>query len=444
MEENSVNIAPGSHIPTDNSVFQGYRYILPYETPCDLENHFVYRPKHTVFGYCAWPSSCADENGTIYAVSSAFRTGHTCPFGKIAMYISKDGGRTWSCPIIVVDTYNEDGIAGICYMGNGRILLSWWSKPADINYNELYYRLRGTIWGGRESPIGLLRCAMVDCYPTLPVEELIGGSFIKVSEDYGLTWSEPVRLPVNNVLGATRCKDGTALFFGKGFFESPQKTFERFASGVPENRIMANKWDDWAAQLDQSRWGQEANSRPIYAYASTDGGYTWEKRGECPKPEGLTWYSMLEPYAVELPDGTLLGVSRVENQVGYGNDFTVYTTRSADGGYTWSPWECSHLTGGPPHLMMHSSGKLILSVSRRVGRIGNPLGQFAIISEDNGRTWSREYAINPHGVNWDLGQPSTVELPDGSLATIYYQRYLNLDSGVADKNPCIMCTKWKM
>lgn len=431
----------GTHVPTDNSVYQGYRLEFPSNLPAVCEHHTVYRPKHTIFDYCAWPSACSDENGTIYAVSAAFRTSHTCPFGKLAMYISKDGGKTWSCPIVVVDSYCEDNIAGLCYLGNGRIALSWCSKPADINYNEVYNRLRGTIWGGHGSLQGDLRCAMVDCYPELPLEYLVGGSFIKVSEDYGLTWSEPVRLPVQNVLGATRCKDGTVLFLGKEYFASTERTFERFRSGVPENRITADTWDEWAAKLYQSRWGDEVSNRPIYAYVSTDGGYTWEKRGECDKPEGLQWFNTSEPYALEQADGTLVGVMRVENEVGYENDFTVYLNRSTDGGYTWSPWECTHIAGSPPHLMEHSSGKLILTVSRRVR---NPMGQFALISEDGGRTWTKEYAINAQGVNYDLGQPATVELPDGSLATIYYQRYVDPETGVVDEKPCIMCTKWTL
>ena len=108
---------------------------------------------------------------------------------------------------------------GICYLGKGRIALSWWSKPADINFNECYNRLRGTIWHGKENPKSILRAAMVDCYTVLPAEKLAGGSFVKISDDYGLTWGEAVRLPVNNVLGVTKLSDGTLLFFGKGFFD---------------------------------------------------------------------------------------------------------------------------------------------------------------------------------------------------------------------------------
>jgi hypothetical protein len=76
--------------------------------------------------------------------------------------------------------------------------------------------------------------------------------------------------------------------------------------------------------------------------------------------------------------------------------------------------------------------------------VGRPLGQFALISEDGGRTWNREYAINPEGVNYDLGQPSTVELPDKSLVTVYYQRYKDPETGRTDEKPCIMCTRWRL
>ena len=73
------------HVPTVNSVYDGYELRLPSETPEGLEHHIVYRPKDNLFGYCAWPASCVDENGVIYAVSAAFRTAHACPFGKLEM-----------------------------------------------------------------------------------------------------------------------------------------------------------------------------------------------------------------------------------------------------------------------------------------------------------------------------------------------------------------------
>ncbi|MBP5236876.1 MAG: exo-alpha-sialidase [Clostridia bacterium] len=429
------------HVPTVNSVYDGYELRLPSETPEGLEHHIVYRPKDNLFGYCAWPASCVDENGVIYAVSAAFRTAHACPFGKLAMYISRDGGITWSHPIVMVDTFCEEMDAGICYMGKGRIILSYASKPADLNYFEYYNRLNDTIWGQTGSPLGDLRAAMVDCYDLIPPEMLVGGSYVIVSEDYGFTWSEPVKIPIMNVLGATRLSDSEAVIIGCDYYYDGSLTVERLKNKTDmDARITADTWDEWAEKLYKSRVGKDRKDRPITVIGTKDGGYTWEYRGDTLMPDRRFCRNVGETYAVKLPDGSLLAGGRAENEIGFENDFTVFTSRSDDDGRTWGPWNLTHIPGSPPHFLVHSSGALILTVSRRVGKVK---GQFALISQDNGRTWSREYAINPNGIDYDLGQPSTVELPDGSLATIYYQIYVD-ENGMEDYRPCIMCTKWKL
>lgn len=428
------------HVATENSVYAGYELRLPSETPDNRSHHFVYRPKDNLFGYCAWPSSCIDENGVIYAVSAAFRTSHACPFGKLAMYISRDGGLTWSHPIVMVDTFCEEMDAGICYMGKGRIILTYSSKPGDFNYFEYYNRLKDTIWGSDGSLDGTLRAALVDCYDLIPPEMLVGGAYAMVSEDYGFSWSEPVKIPIMNVLGATRLSDTEAIIIGSDYFFDGSLTIERLKNkNDMEARITADTWDEWAAKLLKSRIGTECREQSIKIYATTDGGYTWEYRGVTQKPEGFKWSNVGETYACKLPDGSLIAGARAENEVGFENDFSVFTSRSYDDGRTWTPWIVTHVPGSPPHFLVHSSGALILTVSRRVGKVK---GQFALVSLDDGKTWCKEYAINPDGLNWDLGQPSTQELKDGSLATIYYQRYVDPNCEYPDFKPCIMCTKW--
>ena len=88
------------------------------------------------FNYQGWPTVARDENGTLYAVASGFRAEHVCPFGKTVMYISKNNGNTWSSPIIINDTYMDDRDVGILYMGNGRMLITWFNHPAKF-YEDL-------------------------------------------------------------------------------------------------------------------------------------------------------------------------------------------------------------------------------------------------------------------------------------------------------------------
>ena len=425
---------------TDNPVFAGKKLNLTPIRPAVCEHRPVYRPQDTLFCYTAWPTVCRDENGTLYASSSAFATDHVCPFTKAAMYVSRTDGKTWSPPIVLVDSYISDGNGAVVYAGNGRLVLHWAYHPGDVLFNTYYNRIKGCMLGGEPDAMGKMVGAMLDMYPQLPAEKLVGGAFVKVSEDYGYTWSDPVRLPVAAPHGPAACKDGTLVLLGKEFYADPSATLAPDAFSGKE-RITASTYSEYIDKVEVSRAGRECGVTPIYAYASTDGGYTWEKRGLCNKPDHIKWYHTSEPHVIELEDGSLLGAVRVEDEGGYENDYTLYTTRSYDGGRTWSSWKCSHIPGAPAHLMRHSSGVLICSVGRRTK---GDFGEYAFISEDNGETWTKEYIINDLTPNGDLGYPSSVELDDGSILTVYYQRYLDPKTGEYDKLPCIQCTRWTL
>jgi hypothetical protein len=83
---------------------------------------------------------------------------------------------------------------------------------------------------------------------------------------------------------------------------------------------------------------------------------------------------------------------------------------------------------------VHSSGALICSFGRRC----EPFGEFAWVSYDGGETWEEEYAIDTNASDGDLGYPATVELDDGSLLTVYYQKL------PGDMKPSFLCTRWNL
>ena len=115
----------------------------------------------------------------------------------------------------------------------------------------------------------------------------------------------------------------------------------------------------------------------------------------------------------------------------------VLKTFSRDGGRTWSdpePLDAEDVSGSPPHLFRHSSGAIILTYGRRT----EPFGQRALISRDNGETWEDEYILRDDGPDHDLGYPSTVELPDGSLLTVYYQKV------TGDRACSLLWTRWQL
>ena len=49
-----------------------------------------------------------------------------------------------------------------------------------------------------------------------------------------------------------------------------------------------------------------------------------------------------------------------------------------------------------------------------------PFGIKAMFSSDGGKTWDIGNDIYVNNVNYDLGYPSTIELKDGSLLTVFY------------------------
>lgn len=422
---------------SDKPIFKGKILNLPASVPLETERNVVFRPRDTIFHYTAWPSVCCDEEGTLYAVS-AWGTDHVCPFTKYCMYISKNGGKTWSPPIVVQDSYIGDGHGGIAYLGNGRLVLTWAYHPGDVLYYDYFNWINGAIWGRSPDGLNKLRLAMLDIYPDLPPEKLVGGSFVKISDDYGITWSDPIRVPIASPHGPALCQDGTLIYLGKEFYPSTQGTFEAFGEGQHQ-RVYDCRVSEFRKQMETSRCGRECTATAIYAYASTDGGVTWEKRGICQKPADISWNCCQEPDVTQLSDGSLLGAIRVENEMD--TEMVVYTTRSFDGGMTWSEWKCTHVNGGPPHLMQHSSGAVILTVGRRVGEA---LGEFALISHDGGETWTEEYSLDDTSPNGDLGYPCTTELPNGDLVTVYYQPYVDTEKGIADQKPCIQCVRWKL
>jgi len=112
----------------------------------------------------------------------------------------------------------------------------------------------------------------------------------------------------------------------------------------------------------------------------------------------------------------------------------IYVTRSTDGGKTWEEAKFLDLLGAPPHFLQHSSGALILVYGKRC----DPLGQYARASFDGGKTWTRDQLISPVAPDWDLGYPSSVELSNGDILTVYYQKY------EGDDYCSLLSTRWSL
>jgi len=73
--------------------------------------------------------------------------------------------------------------------------------------------------------------------------------------------------------------------------------------------------------------------------------------------------------------------------------------------------------GLPSHLLRLRDGRLVMTYGYR----RKPFGNQARLSTDGGRTWSAPITLSDDGMGGDLGYPSTVELADGTLLSVWYE-----------------------
>ena len=348
-----------------------------------IKQGIVLRMNESFFAYQAWPSACVDENGVVYVVCSGFRAGHLCPFGKTVLIKSRDGGETWSLPVIVNDHFLDDRDPGILYLGDGKMLVTRASHPAK-NYENDYLD-----WIHSDS--GDAGAALVKEYASLPEKEREGGCFYRFLYEYGEKAGEEKRIPVHTPHGPVLLADGTVFYLGKELY------------------------------------GDDVFS----VYTSADGGENFEKTGSCPIPEGYTKDQFHEVHCVELPGGRIMALFRTHLEE---NDdtFTMFRTFSSDRGKSWSEWEPTGICGSPPHLC-DADGRIVLTYGRRVpeyGIYGREVFPDGEISEEEFKLFD--------GVNDDLGYPATVMLPDRTLLTVYYALY------GGDKKTSVLYTRWSL
>ncbi len=359
-----------------------------------MELEIVARTTGGLFKYQAWPTVVRAANGTLYVASSGHRLGHVCPFGKNLLYVSHDEGKTWSAPTIANDTCMDDRDSGLCPWGDGNLYLTWFDLP--ITHYET--RAQNTQSHNAKMRTGLAQAA-VELWKTLPEEQMQPGGYARLSRDGGKTWGDIIKVPLTSPHGPVMTPQGSLLYIGK---------------------------ECW--------WGQGMEAKAIYAMESTDDGLTWSVLSQLPCPDGFVWTQIHEAHGIRLADGTTLAVMRVHDDTLPGG-ITLYFTRSTDGGRTWTPAQrMTDLIGAPGHLMEHSSGAIIMTYGRRVER----MGQYARISWDKGLTWSEDIPVSPEPPSADHGYPSTVELSDGSLYTVFYQKY------PGDDYCSILASRWTL
>jgi hypothetical protein len=152
---------------------------------------------------------------------------------------------------------------------------------------------------------------------------------------------------------------------------------------------------------------------------STDFGRTWTYLSTIADDPGNKLGRFHEPALLRLRSGDLLSAMR--NSTGY-----IWFARSKDNGVTWSAPKASLITGHPADLIQLADGRILCTVGLREPYHGAPGAIRASFSSDDGETWdlSKDALLRDDLLNWDIGYPESLQLPNGDILTVYYYNQL--------------------
>ncbi|MFM8904715.1 MAG: exo-alpha-sialidase [Verrucomicrobiota bacterium] len=331
--------------------------------------------------YSGWPTVVRRANGDLWSVWSGGRDAHVCPMGQVRAMTSRDGGVTWTYPRVLLDTATDDRDAGVLETANGTLLVTTFTSLAYepfLKRAQSMGELKSGGWKAKPMPADQLArwTAAHDRLDDAARKAELGEWVIR-STDGGLTWSPRIPTVVNSPHGPIRLKDGRLLYPGKELWTGSKRI------GVAE---------------------------------SLDDGLTWKWLAEIPtRPGDEVPTGDHELHGVETDDGRIIVQVRNHNKANAGETLQC---ESVDGGRTWSVPTPIGVWGLPSHLLKLRDGRLLMTYGHRRA----PWGNQARVSADHGRTWSAPVILSGEGTTRDLGYPSTVQLQDGSLLSVWYEK----------------------
>ncbi len=274
--------------------------------------------------------------------------------GRLDWIHSRDGGRSWLKPTVIVDGKWDDRNPSLGQMADGTIVVGY---------------------------------AEASTYDSQGKWDTSAGSydlFSVTSHDGGKTWSQKKKLyagPIKNgsVFGRiVHDRRGTALMAIYGernpSYTGPEKLDGSASdfSGIIRSRDNGETWGDFSLIL---------------------AGHN-------------------EASLQRMPDGRLLAVVRTESGA-------LSVAESHDDAYHWSPPRRLTKEGQhPADVCLLKSGAVLVTYGNRV----RPYGIGCVLSRDGGKTWDyeRRRLLAWDSENTDCGYPSTVQLDDGAVLTMYY------------------------
>jgi hypothetical protein len=328
--------------------------------------------------YHGWSTVAQRQNGELWVTWSGGRVAHVCPFGRVDAMTSTDEGASWTFPRVLLDSATDDRDSGVLETAKGTLIVSTFTSLA---YEE--HLAKATAFADHTDKGWISKSMPQDQFVKWQAAHLRLndadrkaelGEWIIRSTDGGKSWSTRIPTVVNSPHGPIQLKDGRLLYAGKKLWAEDKKI------GVAESK---------------------------------DDGLTWQWLAEIPTRQGDK-NAYHELHAVEATDGTLIAQIRNHNEADKGE---TLQTESKDGGKTWTEPHCIGVWGLPSHLLRLRDGRLLMSYGHR----RKPFGNQARLSTDNGKTWGEPILLSGDGKGGDLGYPSTVELKDGTLLTVWYE-----------------------
>jgi hypothetical protein len=311
--------------------------------------------------FIGWPTITKTKSNELLVVFSGNRDAHECPYGITQMIRSKDNGKSWSAPETINNTPLDDRDAGILETKQGTLLVSWFTS--QLFENPVFYN---------EKPEWLRHAEKI----SNETKQQWLGSWTRRSTNGGKSWEAPTKHIVSAPHGPIEMADGRLIYVGTGIINGI------YSIGVEE---------------------------------STDDGQSWKLISTIEIPEDKSFVDFSEPHVVETADGKLVALFRYDPE-DKKEEWHLHQSESYDGGKTWTRAWKTPIWGFPAHMIRLKNDWLLAVYGPR----RKPYSERACISKDGGISWDIDNEVILSESSGDQGYPSSVELDDGSILTVYY------------------------
>lgn len=303
---------------------------------------------------------------------------HISVKGKLAVSWSDNDGKTFSPPVIAAAGENDHRNPAMVELPDGEVLLSYCIMDG---YDSTGRKFRPSIDGK-------------DPRSTKPL-------WIVRSRDHGASWSAPQEI------------EGTRHLAERGELLN---AYGKMAV-MHDGSVLMSAYGSWM--------GHHTTFEHIFR--STDSGHTWSLLSTVAEHVNETSIAVL-------PDNHVLAALRTDSEQ------KLLVSRSADGGRTWdTPIAVTQPDEHPGDLIQLQNGDVLLSFGER----NAPRGVVAILSHDGGKTWDPKtrMVLADDAPLRDCGYPSSVQLPDGRIVTMYYKVE---DSATAPVSASLRAITWRL